>query len=146
MTVGAFCTRQVDLADPHEAVRVAADRMRQRNVGTLVVLDAEKRPLGIITDRDLVTRVLAEDRDPLGTLVRDVMTEVPRTIEESASLSTALHLMSIGTFRRIPVVDDEGRLVGLIGLDDVLHLLAEEMTEVGKLLEREGPRAAARVR
>jgi CBS domain-containing protein len=118
--------------------------MRQRNVGTLVILDDEKKPVGILTDRALVTRAVATRQDPRSTLVRDVMTKRPRTIPEGTSLATALELMRSGTFRRLPVVDGEGALLGLLSLDDILALIAEEMAQVAKLLEKETPRMAAR--
>jgi len=142
VSAGAFCTREVDLAEADEPVHRVAERMRQRSVGTLVVLDAARTPIGILTDRDLVTRVLAERRDPLETRVRDVMTRRPRTISEGASIGTALATMRSGAFRRLPVVDAQKRLVGLLALDDVLRLLAEEMQDVGTLLERETPTAS----
>ena len=143
MTIGSFCTREVDLAEPQEPIWEAAARMRQRSVGTLVVLNDAKEPVGVLTDRDLVTRVLAERRNPLETCVRDVMTPAPKTVTEETSLGAALSLMRSGAFRRVPVVDEGGRLVGLLSLDDVLQLVAEEMNQVGRLLEKETPTAAA---
>ena len=77
MSVGRICVREVDTAEENESVQVAARRMHARNVGTLLILDDAKQPIGILTDRDLTTRVLAEGRDrkekrvfPLGSLVR----------------------------------------------------------------------------
>jgi Mg/Co/Ni transporter MgtE len=71
------------------------------------------------------------------------MTRYPKTITEDATIEDALSLMRSGAFRRIPVVDREGRLVGLVALDDVLMLLCEEFTTIGTLLKRETPVAAA---
>lgn len=141
MSVGRICVRDVDLADAEETVGQAAQRMHQRGVGTLVILGAAKQPVGIITDRDLVERVLAVGRDPLSTSVGDVMTRDPKTISEDGAIESALSLMRSGRCRRVPVVDHEDQLVGLVSLDDVLMLLAEEFKEVGSLLERETPRA-----
>jgi CBS domain-containing protein len=143
MSVGRICVRDVDLADADETVRQAANRMHQRAVGTLVILNAANEPIGIVTDRDLMERVLAEGRDPRTTLVGNVMTSDPRTVSEDASIESALSLMRSGRFRRLPVVDRDGRLVGLISLDDVLMLLAEEFTRIGQLLERETPSGVA---
>ena len=64
MSVGRICTRYVDLADPEETVQAAARRMLERKVGTVVILDPAKRPVGLLTDRDLVLRVLAQGQDP----------------------------------------------------------------------------------
>ncbi|WP_164103739.1 CBS domain-containing protein [Candidatus Laterigemmans baculatus] len=144
MSVGRICVREVDLADADETILQVASRMRDRGVGTLVILDALKRPRGIITDRDLVERVLAEGRDPASTTVEEVMTRDPHTVSEGNSIESALTLMRSGRFRRLPVVDGEEQLVGLLSVDDVLMLLAEEFTNVGRLLERETPSGLAR--
>lgn len=139
MSVGRICVREVDLADAEETVVVAAQRMRERAVGTLMVLGEARQPLGIVTDRDLVERVLAAGLDPATTTVEEVMTREPKTISEEGAIESALALMRSGRFRRLPVVDGQGQLVGLLSLDDVLVLLAEEFRDVGNLLEREMP-------
>ena len=143
MSVGRICVREVDLVDQSETAWQAAERMHQRAVGTLVVLSDTQEVIGIVTDRDLVERVLAVGRDPNTTMVGDVMTHAPKTVSEDASIESALSLMRNGRFRRLPVVDAQAKLVGLLSLDDVLMLLAEEFTQIGGLLERETPRAVA---
>jgi CBS domain-containing protein len=92
---------------------------------------------------NIVERVLATGLDPNTTAVGDVMTRAPTTVPEDASIESALSLMRSGRFRRLPVVDAEGKLIGLLSLDDVLMLLAEEFTQIGSLLERETPRGVA---
>lgn len=144
MSIGAICVREVDTAEPSESALVAARRMHDRKVGTLVVVDADGAPVGLLTDRDLTVRVLAAGRDPLGTSVADAMTAKPRTVREDASLEDVLMLMRITRCRRLPVVDAQSRLVGLVSLDDILQLLAEEFREIGGLLEQESPRSLAR--
>lgn len=139
MSVGRICIREVDLADAGEKVGQAAQRMHDRGVGTLIILGDAKQPIGIITDRDLVERVLAAGLDPATTTVSDVMTWDPKTISEDAAIEVALSLMRSGRFRRLPVVNDQDQLVGLLSLDDVLMLLAEEFRDVGQLLEQETP-------
>ena len=142
MSVGRICTREVDLAHVDESVWQAAERMHQRAVGTLVVADEDKRPIGIITDRDLVERVLAQALDPTSTTVGQVMTETPEVVSEYEAIEQAIAVMRRERCRRLPVVDDDGQLIGLLSLDDVLQLLAEELTSVGQLLERQTPRSA----
>ena len=90
MSVGKICIREVDLADRNEAVWQAAERMHQRAVGALVVVNDAKEPIGVVTDRDLVERVLAERRDPSVVTVSDVMAR-PMTISEEASIESAFH-------------------------------------------------------
>ncbi len=143
MSVGRICVREVDTAEPDESVQAVARRMNDRNVGTLVVVDAEGRPAGIVTDRDLVVKILAQGRDGMNTTVADAMTVGPRTVDENTPIEMALEVMRSGPFRRLPVVDQSGKLVGLLSLDDALCLLAEEMAEVGALMRREGPACLA---
>jgi CBS domain-containing protein len=139
MSVGRICTREVDLTEPNEPVQMAARRMHSRNVGTLVVCDPDKHPVGMLTDRDLAIRVVAEGHDPGNTPVADVMTKNPFCVREDAPIEMALKAMPAGPCRRVPVVDDERRLVGLVSMDDILRLLSEEFKDIGTLLEREDP-------
>lgn len=141
MTVGSICVRQVDTVTPDESVAVAAERMHQRAVGTLVVVNGASQVIGIITDRDLVSRVLARGLNPGETTVRNSMTDRPTTVFEHTPIETALVAMRTGRFRRIPVVDGDNKLVGLITLDDILMLLGEEFSQIGRLLKRETPRS-----
>ncbi len=145
MSVGRICVREVDTAEPLESVQVVAERMHSRNVGTLVVLDEDKKPIGLVTDRDLTIKVLARGLDGQEMKVQQVMTKSLKTVREEASIEAALTLMRSGLIRRLPVVDESGALVGLLSLDDVLDLLAEEFGEIGKLLRREAPRALAEI-
>ena len=143
MTIGRICQREVDTAESKETARAAARRMATRCVGTLIVLDEKSKPVGILTDRDLVVRVLAEGLEPDTALVADVMTRHPATVNEKAPIEDVLVLMRSKSVRRMPVVDKEGRLVGLVSVDDVLSLLAEEFRHLGKLLEKSSPRSLA---
>ena len=145
MSVGRICIREVDTAEVTELVQAAADRMNARNVGTLIVLNPERHPLGIVTDRDLAVRVVARGKDPFATTVGDVMTLFPRTVREDTPIEDAIAMMRVGPFRRVPVVDRQGKLVGLLSIDDVLELLAEEFRDIGKLLKAERPEALAKV-
>lgn len=143
MSVGRICIRDVDTASGDETALVAARRMRDRGVGTLVVVNDRRQPMGLLSDRDLATRLIAQERDPARTPVTEVMTAMPMTILESSSIESALGHMRTGRFRRLPVVNGAGELVGIITLDDVLTLLAEEFSMVGTLLDRESPHRAA---
>ncbi|MBX6316443.1 MAG: CBS domain-containing protein, partial [Isosphaeraceae bacterium] len=89
--------------------------------------------------RDLVLRVLAQGKDPRQTSVGEVMTRELKAVTEGAPIEQALALMRSGAFRRLPVVGGDGALVGLVSLDDILSLLAEEFQEVGALVNEEMP-------
>jgi len=139
MSVGRICTRQVHLADPGEPIQAAAIRMRERRVGCLVVLDGNKTPIGILTDRDLAVRAVADARDASLTAVGEVMTAEPRIVPEQAPIEDALGMMRSGRFRRLPVVDAERRLVGLVTADDIVGLLAEELGDINRVIEGQAP-------
>ena len=128
----------MDTANYDESVLDAARRMRDRQVGTVLVVD-DMRPVGILTDRDLTVRVLATGLDPQLTRVSEVMTPSPTTIRQEDSIETAVSYMRAGRFRRLPVVGADGRVLGILALDDVLEQVSGELAEVGQLLRRESP-------
>ena len=139
MSVGRICVREVDIAERTESVLLAAQRMFDRDVGTLVVVDHGRRPVGLVTDRDIALRATATGRDPTTIRVTEIMTVDPQTVTEDTPIETALSLMRSAACRRLVVVDATGRLAGILSLDDVLGLLAEEFTTIGTLLERVAP-------
>ena len=113
MTIGRICSRQVDLAELNESTRIAAQRMLQRQVGSLIVVDALGVPVGILTDRDLVTKVMARGISPDDATVAEAMTAHPHYVHEDASIEDGLRMMRAGRHRRLPVVDGDGRLLGI---------------------------------
>lgn len=141
MTVATICSHSVDTAFSNDTVQVAAQRMHDRNVGSLIVVAASNEPIGIVTDRDLALRVVGEGRDPFTTTVAEVMTRSPRTVQDDTDVEEALRLMRTGSCRRLPVVDDTGTLTGIISLDDILQSLAAEFRGIDRLLEKESPEA-----
>ena len=124
----------------------AAQLMRKHHVGDLVVVEerkGRKHPVGIVTDRDIVVEVVAAGVNPDALKVGDIMGPEVATVRESEGLFEALRFMRGKGVRRMPVVDREGGLVGILTLDDLLSLLAEEMTELAKLVSHERQREAA---
>src|SRR5262249_24619235 len=138
MSTGRICSRDVDTAHYDETVLDSARLMRDRQVGTVIVVD-DMRPVGILTDRDLTVRGLAAGLRPGATRVREVMPPSPTTIGEDETIETAVGYMRAGRFRRLPVVGRDGRVIGILALDDVLELVAEELADIGQLLKREAP-------
>lgn len=143
MSVSRIARTEVDVARPDETVSTAAQRMAARQVGTLVVVDEDRCPLGILTDRDVTVRVVGARRDPQDCRVREAMTADPRTVEETSTIEGALGVMRREGVRRLPVVDHAGRLAGIVTLDDVLGHLVDELSEMRRLLERSDPRNLA---
>jgi CBS domain-containing protein len=144
MSVACFCVRDVDVVERDETVHIAAERMCDRNVGALVVVNEGREPIGMLTDRDLALRVVAAGKDPFSTTVAEVTTLHPATLNEDATLESALAVMSLGPCRRLPVVDHQGKLVGLLTLDDILSHFAARFAPIGELLRKEGPAQLAR--
>lgn len=113
----ACCTRELSIA-------AAARLMRQHHTGDLIVVDdadEEREPVGIITDRDIVLEVVARDRDPGKTTVGEVMSNRLVVASQSEDLTQALERMATHGVRRLPVVDDERYVLGIVTLDDVLR-------------------------
>jgi predicted transcriptional regulator len=145
MSVGEICNREVVIVQKSVSVVEAARLMRTHHVGDLVVIDerdARKFPVGIVTDRDIVVGVVAAGVSPEALKVGDIMGPEVATVRESEGLFGALRYMRDKGVRRMPVVDGSGALVGILALDDLLSLLAEEMTELAKLVSHERQREA----
>ena len=145
MAVGEICNRDVVIAEKSLSVVAAAQLMRTHHVGDLVVVEEKngrKHPAGIVTDRDIVVEVVAAGVNPESLKVGDIMGPEVATVRESEGLFEALRYMRDKGVRRMPVVDREGGLVGILTLDDLLSLLAEEMTELAKLVSHERQREA----
>lgn len=143
MSVGRICVREVDIASEDESAQAAAQRMHARKSGCLVVVNRANEPIGVVTDRDLTIRVLADGLDAQ-TQLAEVMTRHPKSVGEQTPIEEALRLMRAGAFRRLPVVDRSGKLAGLVTLDDILELLTEEFREIRGILEQETPRTLAK--
>ncbi|MBS0377498.1 MAG: CBS domain-containing protein [Proteobacteria bacterium] len=137
MTVARLCRRSPLTAYESESLPVAAQRMRETHVGFLVVIrPQQQRVVGVITDRDIVTAVVAQGASPSEFTVGDVMTRNPLLIEESQSPVSALGLMREAGVRRVPVVA-EGQLVGVLSVDDLLGSLAQQLSDVVQVIRTE---------
>jgi CBS domain-containing protein len=137
MTVASICTRLPETTSPDVTVLAAAQHMLAQDVGTLVVTDGEGHPEGILTDRDIVIRCVAEELAPARTKVRDVMTSDVHTVSEDATLEAAVETMADHEVRRLVVVNDAGRVCGIVSLDDFLESLATATEDIGRLLRRQ---------
>jgi CBS domain-containing protein len=120
-TCSEIMTRDPVVITANDTVQKAAELMKEYDIGPLPVVDEEtsRKLVGIITDRDIVLNVLAQKKDAAKTKVSEVMTPDPVTCRESESLNDALDKMSSYQIRRIPVADDNNRIVGIIAQADV---------------------------
>ena len=129
-------TREPVCCEPADPVTRAAEMMRQHDVGSLPVVDSRdsRRLVGIVTDRDLVTKVVAGNRNVASATVRDAMTVEPASCRETDEVERAVSLMADRQVRRMPVVDESGRLSGIIAQADVATRVNRDQT-TGKLVE-----------
>jgi len=136
MKVGEVCSRVVVLAKPGDPLASAARDMLTHDIGALVVVDphANLRVVGIVTDRDAVSGQLARSADLFCLTVGDVMTPQPLSVPESMDVSEVVEAMNARGVRRAPVVSDSGAIVGIVTLDDLLPVLAEELYELSQLI------------
>lgn len=139
MRVGELCTREVVYCGPDDSVPDVAQLMRNHHVGDLIVAEARGGrliPVGVVTDRDLVVKVLAEGVAPDVLLAGDLMTRTLVTATDSESVYDAVERMRAEGVRRLPIVGAEGSLIGVLSADDITEFLAEELTGVARI----GPR------
>ncbi len=122
MPLRDIMTEAVELIGPDDTLQAAARRMRDIDTGFLPVADGE-RLVGALTDRDITIRAVAEGRDPASTLVREAMSDAPLYVYEDQEPDDAAALMAEMQIRRLPVVDRQNRLVGVVSLGDLAHRL-----------------------
>jgi len=140
MSAGEYCNREVVVINKDASVRDAVNLLRNFHVGDVVVVEqvaGKNHPIGILTDRDIVLEVLAKDVDMTSVTIGDVMSLKLVTVTEQTSLLDTLESMRQHGVRRLPVVDSTGVLVGIITLDDLLELFAEQISKVAALMKSE---------
>jgi len=118
--------------DADKPVSYAAEMMKQEDVGLAPIVEGD-RLVGALTDRDIVTRVVAEGRDPRSVSVREVASTGIVTVDPQQDLGAALQLMATNQVRRLPVVEEDGRLVGVVAQADVAREARDKQT--GQLVE-----------
>lgn len=137
MPVGEICNRDVVILQREATILDAAQLMREHHVGDVLVVeerDGARIPVGIVTDRDLVVEIMATGLDPTVITVGDIMVPELVTVKESTGVFEAIQYMRSKAVRRLPVVDENGVLVGILALDDLLELLSEELLAIVKLV------------
>jgi CBS domain-containing protein len=137
MTVGEACNREVIFVDREATIVEAAQLMRTHHVGDVVVAemrDGVRAPVGILTDRDIAVELVAEEVALTAVSVGDAMSLGLLAVREAEELSEAIGQMKVRGVRRAPVVDDRGALVGILAVDDLLELVAEQLADLVKLI------------
>lgn len=141
MKTGQACIRSVVCIEAEASIREAARLMREHHVGDLVILasgEDRQRPVGIITDRDLTVEVIAMDVDMDSVSAGDLFAS-PKLITAGVDdeLEETLEMMRRHGIRRVPVVETDGRLAGILTLDDVVEILTEQLSLVVSVITRQ---------
>lgn len=140
MAIGEICNREVVFVLRQTPVDEAARLMREHHVGDVVVVTDEngrRKPIGIVTDRDVMVEVVAAGLDPATLTVEEIMVPDLATVPEKTGVFEAIRYMRDKGVRRMPVVGEDGELVGILALDDLLELLAEELGALARLISHE---------
>jgi CBS domain-containing protein len=139
MNAGSVCKRGVVTVAPTDDLIAAAHVMREKHVGYLIVSEApqNRKVVGVLTDRDIVVAVLAQEVDARSLKVGDVMTRDPLVIEEGQTIEAVLRHMREAGVRRVPVVDRSGDLSGVLSIDDVLERIAEQLINIAGSIRNE---------
>ncbi len=140
MTIGELCTRDTFIIRKEDNVVEAAKLMRVFNVGDLIVVTASPKgntPIGIVTDRDIVVKVVADHTDPQNVTVAEIMSKELVTGSEDDGIYESIERMRTHGIRRLPVVDKEGYLSGILSVDDMLEFLGEEVNSLIGLVYNE---------
>src|SRR5688572_2850607 len=142
MNVAQLCSRSTVSVRKTDEVVTAARLMREHHVGYIVVIEPDfagstVRPIGVLTDRDIVVGIIARERDPRSLLVGDIMTENPAVLNQFDSIAAAVQEMRRIGVRRMPVVGSLGELIGVLSLDDILDALAGELQNLAGAVRNE---------
>ncbi|MEK7223700.1 MAG: CBS domain-containing protein [Pseudomonadota bacterium] len=143
MTIGKVCNREVVFIHAQASVPEAARLMREYHVGDLVVIKektGKRVPVGIVTDRDIVLEVIAEGVSMDDVSVGDIMSDKLVTAREGDGLLETIKVMRAKGIRRLPVVNDDNELVGILSVDDLINLLSEQIVDLARLIAREQDR------
>ena len=140
MLLKEVCVLDVASCGPDVSILEAARLMRRHHTGDLVIVDdpdGDRVPLGIVTDRDIVVEVLANELDPAKTTVAKIMSTRLVLASASEEVSAAIDRMRLHGVRRVPVVEEGGRLMGIVTLDDVLRLHAAQSAALTEIVSKE---------
>jgi len=147
MPISDICKRNVVTVPSDTTVFEAAKLMRQFHVGDVVVVmqkDGINNPVGIVTDRDIVVEVIAPELDAKVITVGDITVSSLAVVHESSGVLETFKAMAEEGVRRMPVINSQGNLIGIVTLDDLLLLLGREFDAIPNILSREQRKEAER--
>jgi len=138
MPVADIARTDVMTASRDQSAGNLATVMKTENVGS-VIIENDDEPVGIVTDRDLVLEVLEPRADPSTMTAEEIMTETPVTVDGDQGVFDAIRTLHESSVRRLPVVDDDGTVAGIVTLDDLVVMLSGELGSLGDIIEAESP-------
>ena len=144
MSIDQFCRHDPVTATPEETARDAAKRMAKMDVGSLAVIDGEGRPVGMLTDRDIVERVVRRRKDPDAVQIGEIMSPDVVSIWRDIPVDRAFHRMRQEGVRRVMITDDQGKLNGILTYDDALPQLARRFQLAANVVTSQYPDAAGK--
>ena len=145
MRVGEICNREVVVVEEESTITEAAKIMREYHVGDVVIVKTsygKQLPVGILTDRDITLEIVARGADPENIRVGDAMSFELTTVNEDDDLMHVIEVMRSHGIRRVPVVDADEALVGILTVDDIVDLLSEVMVNLAHLVDSQRRREA----
>lgn len=140
MGIAEICNREVVYVSRDVTVIAACKLMRHYHVGSLVVVDevdGKRVPVGILTDRDIVVEIDAMELDAKVITAGDIMSANLVTVPENHGVAETIEVMRFKGVRRLPVVDTEGRLIGIVTIDDLLAVMADELSGIARVVARD---------
>lgn len=143
MSIGYICNREVVVAEKGASIQEIANLMREYHVGNLVIVEGRKDariPIGILTDRDIIVELVAKEIPLDSVTAGDVMSTTMIIANEKDEVNNVVKEMRLKGVRRMPVVNDQGALAGIVALDDLIDLLAEQLRDLADLVGREQTR------
>jgi CBS domain-containing protein len=141
MAIESVCNKNIISLSKDASVWEAAKKMADQNVGCIVIVEASgnaKKPVGLITDRDLAIKVLAENKTAGDTKVSEIMNTDLCLLSASSGINEAIQNLEQKGVRRAPVLDQEQNLCGVVSLDDLLVMLATEFDHLSALIQKQG--------
>jgi CBS domain-containing protein len=139
MSLRNLLDRELVSCRPDTTIKEVSRMMDGRNVGCIVVMDND-RPVGIITDRDIVVRCIAAGKDCTTVAVRELMSEPVSTSPLDGGIFNVVQCMRNKRVRRIPIVDENGKAVGLVSTGDIMEILGSEMADLSYTMVPENPK------
>lgn len=134
MEVQAIMSKRIASLPPDATAADAAKLMKEEDVGAILALGPDKKPIGIVTDRDLVIRVVAFNRNAAQVKLQDIISNHPFTVREKEPVMLVARRMADKGVRRLPVVDEGGSVIGVVSVDDLLTVLISELSNVCTVL------------